>query len=782
MSTIEILEKFKPYFTIQYFFMDIIVWLSYAIIQFFKTIVDAAEALLDAVYSINGFIFSEEVISYIKTYQPILWVLFAFALVVLGYTLIIENEKRPKVFQNIVVAVLVLTALPVIVQQVSSFTFSAAQFARTDQTLASSYDGGASNIKTSDAIIIGNTTDLVWCHNTGWENLQTDDNPNGIKKPWNNLTSIDQLDPMEKLWAHKGGEEYADVEEFANHLTYDDNGNASLSDIEDSWFGAIFIQVYYRYHVDWLPTVLTLLFTGLALVFAAYKVARLIWELAVHQFLAQLFAASDLTSGQKIKEVLKSMGSIFLTIYLVSVILKFFLMGVQYVQSTSLNGLVKAFIIVFFALAAIDGPNIIERILGVDAGIRSGFHTAFAAMRGIGAAKRTVSGAAHAVGNAAKTAGRSVKSAVRSGGSRVDSVAGHTGVEKGVSEQANARSSPTVGGIHSEGKNATSKQDVAAGEKQSPAAASVQTTAASANQEQKATDGNNSVIHGEIPAQMTDQQTPTSGEQTTNLPTAQNGGIYTQGFQPSEQNPAITPGSVDLREVPPPATMGASTHKPVIAPSAMGTTEKQPGIYGGEKGLPQQLPSTPQDSPAATLPVPPENNPGLYPSQSAMPDTAQQMMNAEPLGVPETTATSNNGGIYPTVEPMSSAAQVPSITLSDSSTSTASISPAPAVSSTPAIPAGTSTAGAATQSSAAPAPMQHKTTVQAQPPASILDQPLPTAPQQQNAQATPPIQSTEKPQLTPSARGAKNPQITPTVLDAEKQRGTSKLPPKKGKE
>ena len=378
------------YNLIQWFFN----WVGWCIISLFKYLVDGAEYLLNQVYSLNDFIFSDQVQDYIKSYQPILWILFGFALLVLGWTLIIDQDKKPKVLQNFIISILVLTALPVMIVQISSFTMSITEFAKTDTAISDSFSpSGESSMKVSDSIIISNTTDLLWCHAAGWENLRdlnTGENIDGAPRPWNNIKTLDGFDINEKIWIHDSSKYYHNYDEFKYYLSQDSDGNNTLETIQDAWWGFL-IEDYYRYHVDWFPTILTLLFTALALLFAAYKVARLIWELAVHQLLAMIFAAGDLTSGQKLKEILKSMGSIFFTIYLVSVMLKFFLLGVSYLQTqTQMNGFVKALIIVFFALAAIDGPNIIERILGIDAGIRSGFHTGFAFVRGFGAAKRTV--------------------------------------------------------------------------------------------------------------------------------------------------------------------------------------------------------------------------------------------------------------------------------------------------------------------------------------------------------------------------------------------------------
>ena len=520
------------YNLIQWFFN----WVGWCIISLFKYLVDGAEYLLNQVYSLNDFIFSDQVQDYIKSYQPILWILFGFALLVLGWTLIIDQDKKPKVLQNFIISILVLTALPVMIVQISSFTMSITEFAKTDTAISDSFSpSGESSMKVSDSIIISNTTDLLWCHAAGWENLRdlnTGENIDGAPRPWNNIKTLDGFDINEKIWIHDSSKYYHNYDEFKYYLSQDSDGNNTLETIQDAWWGFL-IEDYYRYHVDWFPTILTLLFTALALLFAAYKVARLIWELAVHQLLAMIFAAGDLTSGQKLKEILKSMGSIFFTIYLVSVMLKFFLLGVSYLQTqTQMNGFVKALIIVFFALAAIDGPNIIERILGIDAGIRSGFHTGFAFVRGFGAAKRTV-------GNVGRKAASATGAVTGKSGAISQKYnewkTRNVGKDKGIHNKENNadtvknNAAPSTNGESKEGNNVSDKAKT---EATNTSKASVN-TASEEKQRNNKTDASHQTetnVNKEtnVSDSVKKRDNPTSGQN--------NGGIYNEGFKANRRN------------------------------------------------------------------------------------------------------------------------------------------------------------------------------------------------------------------------------------------------------
>ena len=114
--------------------------------------------------------------------------------------------------------------------------------------------------------------------------------------------------------------------------------------------------------------------------------------------MATVFAASDLTNGQRTKQVLQSIGSIYVVLVLAVLMIKFYYLGSSYISSTISNGLVKAIALIFFAFAVIDGPNIIEKILGIDVGLRSGFQTLATMFMATSAVKSVVGGAGHLAG------------------------------------------------------------------------------------------------------------------------------------------------------------------------------------------------------------------------------------------------------------------------------------------------------------------------------------------------------------------------------------------------
>nr|WP_214754936.1 hypothetical protein [Exiguobacterium sp. s16] len=152
-------------------------------------------------------------------------------------------------------------------------------------------------------------------------------------------------------------------------------------------------QYYYRYQPNWLTIFVTLGIMGFTLFSIAYKLARLSFELAFNYVLAILVAPADLHSGQKTKKVIQSILNTFLVIILIFVSIKLYTIGTAYLAET-LDGFAYLIALIAFSVALIDGPNMVERLFGIDAGLKRGWGVALGAYA---AGKGVTSAGAHAV-------------------------------------------------------------------------------------------------------------------------------------------------------------------------------------------------------------------------------------------------------------------------------------------------------------------------------------------------------------------------------------------------
>lgn len=159
---------------------------------------------------------------------------------------------------------------------------------------------------------------------------------------------------------------------------------------------------YYAYYIDWLPMLLELFATTLVLFILAYKTFRLIIEIFVGEILVAI-QAPQIHNGKKIRDLLTGIRDTYLTLIFSVLCLKIYFIILSYIKSAPVfagsgNSLVRSIFIIFAAMTVIDGPNIIEKVTGQDAGLKSGWGLVAGSMM----AGRTIS---HTAKGANRTAG-----------------------------------------------------------------------------------------------------------------------------------------------------------------------------------------------------------------------------------------------------------------------------------------------------------------------------------------------------------------------------------------
>ena len=180
-----------------------------------------------------------------------------------------------------------------------------------------------------------------------------------------------------------------------------------------------------KYNIDFVSVIIGLATTGITLLCVGFKIARLIFELAFNKLFAMLFAFADIEDNKKIKAILKNVFSTFAVIMATAVLLKLYIIFVAWLNFTAssvdtgigftVTSLAKLILQIGASFAVIDGPNIIERILGIDAGLKSGLNTmlgTYGAMKALGSGtKSMISGTK----GFAKATGGAVDSAIKGG-------------------------------------------------------------------------------------------------------------------------------------------------------------------------------------------------------------------------------------------------------------------------------------------------------------------------------------------------------------------------------
>ena len=145
-------------------------------------------------------------------------------------------------------------------------------------------------------------------------------------------------------------------------VTYSNDGKT------DQFFD--FINPYpFRYRVEWGALFIELIAAAIVLFLTSYKIARIIYEITVNQFLVLFFGAADLSSGQRTKEILKSLFGLVLSLFFAVVMVEFYFIIAEAVNhitfipndGSNSNNWMRALVQLFVAMAAIKGPAVLWR-------------------------------------------------------------------------------------------------------------------------------------------------------------------------------------------------------------------------------------------------------------------------------------------------------------------------------------------------------------------------------------------------------------------------------------
>lgn len=368
MSAQEILTKYGLYFEGQNLILTGLRELFYLVLSFLYSFIKGCGDLLSKAYNVLTFDTQSRVNEIFggALSTEFLTAVVLIVVVCIGIAFILNSNsiKGSKIIQNIMFGLLVVFILPTFINSVNGI-------------IASSDMG---NISTSSVnkIFSANIVDLKYCFGGDTVIDPTGEVHNGFPDDYDY-----SLLPMDELI--KGSETPGIDEVFTKTLLNRGSVDEELGECSSGEIFGNFISFlssyYYRYKVDMFPIFLSEIATILVMVFTFFKVVRLCYELIVNHFFAYIFAITDIASGAKLREALKSILSTYVVLIYCSVAISLFNTFQAWIFDSSIfNNFEASICIIPVAMAVIDGPNLIERLFGIDAGIKSGFHTAMGLM------------------------------------------------------------------------------------------------------------------------------------------------------------------------------------------------------------------------------------------------------------------------------------------------------------------------------------------------------------------------------------------------------------------
>lgn len=378
------LQEYEDVLQISSMVNDALRSMGWILVRGLSVLIDGLESITDQILLTNTFFNSDQVVEFVLTIQPFLYVLLAGSFLFTGYLLIFQKKfERESFLINLFITLLILGLLSPTMSQIQEFSDEAIAEIGTD----SLYDGEAT---LSESILKRNVHDLIE-HDSKNFDAATGESLNAIPTELIDNIRINEIFDKNNYDLSATGNKLAE-----SYILW--NGKeTSLGKLDQGgveWNN----QYYYRYQPNWLTIFVTLGIMGFTLFSIAYKLARLSFELAFNYVLAILVAPADLHSGQKTKKVIQSILNTFLVIILIFVSIKLYTIGTAYLAET-LDGFAYLIALIAFSVALIDGPNMVERLFGIDAGLKRGWGVALGAYA---AGKGVTSAGAHAVSKVAR--------------------------------------------------------------------------------------------------------------------------------------------------------------------------------------------------------------------------------------------------------------------------------------------------------------------------------------------------------------------------------------------
>ncbi|WP_283706977.1 pLS20_p028 family conjugation system transmembrane protein, partial [Clostridium perfringens] len=296
-------------------------------------------------------------------------------------------------------------------------------------------------------IVKGNLSDLYYLDSVGYK---LSDKKNNIS-----LDNIMNIDINEKLNLQNINSNIA-KDSLDKKLTEDNNGNLTTQKLDKSFFSFL-DEDYYRYNLNFMVVIGSLLVSIIAMVCSCLKIGRILIELAFNKILATVLAFSDIGTGKKLKMVVENILSMFAILISTSVLLKLYVVFTGWLNSPDVaieNQVVKLLVLGAGSWAVIDGPNIIERIFGIDAGIKSSWGAVVAGIEGakmLGKGTRSMFSA----GNKLYNGGKSAYSSMKDGFSKLKDNTNSKNVSEGSSNIKN-----NIDGKMSSNPNMKSNSDI----------------------------------------------------------------------------------------------------------------------------------------------------------------------------------------------------------------------------------------------------------------------------------------------------------------------------------
>ncbi|XZJ60922.1 pLS20_p028 family conjugation system transmembrane protein (plasmid) [Clostridium perfringens] len=351
---VNILLAYSEYFSKSNFIIYGFRLVGWVFIKGLGFLVDKLEDVVKSVTVVTDFFNSPEITNLINKFSPLLYLLLVASIIFIGYQLVINKKfDRSKLPMNIILSLCIIVVMPLAMSKANILT----------NKVIGEIQGES---QFSDQIISNNVTDLYLLDQANFP-IKDDGTVGDIDIKNNVGNNITKINPIEKIDRDKVNNKKV----FENEIIFDSNGEANLNKIVGlfKWD-----DEYYRYHINYMTIIVTLLITAFVMIFTSVKMIKLSIELAFSKVMTTFVAVADLSNGQRMRQSVNGIISIFVAMISTMLMLKLYILGTAYL-SDKISGIGTICAMLGCAIFVIDGPNYIEKMFGVDAGLSSVWRT-----------------------------------------------------------------------------------------------------------------------------------------------------------------------------------------------------------------------------------------------------------------------------------------------------------------------------------------------------------------------------------------------------------------------
>ncbi len=349
-QVIEILQRFDDILIQNVWFNTFIRWLGWLIIKGLASLVNTFENVLGKITGLTTFFNNPEITKLINNFRPAMFGLLGLSFCYISYQIFLNKKFEKRVIPtNLIIAITVVILLPSAMLKLNELT----------QAGVKAVYGEFNSV--ANEVIDNNITDIYLYDDINFskKNIKTKN-----KIPQSQITKIDINETIDKS-------KTKNEKVFENKVVYEKDGGYDLKRIDGlfKWDNQ-----YYRWKCNFWIIIVTLLTTGITIILTSVKITRLIFELAFNKVFAIIFAFTDIAHGQRLKKTIKNIISIFAVIFCMALMLKIYLIFGSWIETQNL-GIIGILATIGMSIAVIDGPNIVEQIFGIDAGLSSAWKT-----------------------------------------------------------------------------------------------------------------------------------------------------------------------------------------------------------------------------------------------------------------------------------------------------------------------------------------------------------------------------------------------------------------------